>query len=172
MEERPTMAKFEILDLSRILAAIMANPNGLRWSLDFATTVELWYRRFLYLSCVYPNELLVPTEEIDEFWHLHILDTQKYHRDCSYLFGQYLHHFPYLGQRGSDDRILLKKEFAKTLAFFREQFGDDPVSALQRLSGSEYSVEAHCGGSCGRIVAQLEDAVEGDWPHVFPETSH
>jgi hypothetical protein len=37
---------------------------------------------------------LVPTKAIDDVWHFHILDTQKYIEDCMELHGAVVHHFP------------------------------------------------------------------------------
>lgn len=34
------------------------------------------------------------SEDMDQFWHFHILDTPKYTKDCQRLFGLYLHHKP------------------------------------------------------------------------------
>ena len=41
----------------------------------------------------------------------HILDTRAYSRDCEFLFGRFLHHFPYFGMRGDADRAALDRTF-------------------------------------------------------------
>ena len=56
------------------------------------------YRRFLFLKKKYGHQYkLPPSEEIDVFWHHHILDAEKYQKDCQAIFGTYLEHYPYLG---------------------------------------------------------------------------
>ena len=70
------------------------------WSTEHVNDVEAHYRRFLALKMVYRGRLICPTDEIGAFWHAHILDTRAYERDCHALFGQYLHHYPYLGMDG------------------------------------------------------------------------
>jgi hypothetical protein len=73
--------------------------------------------------------VVVPSKEIDIFWHTHILDTQKYMSDCENLFGKYIHHFPYFGMRGEKDRRHLEKAFCETEKLFLLHFGESPVSA-------------------------------------------
>jgi hypothetical protein len=67
----------------------------------------------------------VPTHEIDEFWHQHILDTLKYVDDCQYVFGYFLHHYPYFGLRGAEDAQALADSFEKTRALFIEHFNHE-----------------------------------------------
>lgn len=52
------------------------------------------YKRFLYCLQVLKDTALTPSEEIDEVWHYHILDTQAYHTHCQQVFGHYIHHTP------------------------------------------------------------------------------
>ena len=85
------------LDLESIKFSLTQREDGPNWSLNKAETLEVWYRRFLYLSSIYNDKVLVPSKDIDVFWHTHILDTQKYMLDCENLFGRYIHHFPYFG---------------------------------------------------------------------------
>lgn len=40
------------------------------------------------------SEKLSPDPVTDIVWHTHILFTEKYHRDCEALFGEYIHHRP------------------------------------------------------------------------------
>lgn len=35
-----------------------------------------------------------PNQDVDDFWHQHILNTKMYLKDCEYLFGFILHHDP------------------------------------------------------------------------------
>jgi len=54
------------------------------------------YICFLMLFWLYPNtNYFVPSKLIDRVWHCHLLDTQKYMKDCQLLFGSYIHHFPF-----------------------------------------------------------------------------
>ena len=116
------------LDLESIKFSLTQREDGPNWSLSKAETLEVWYRRFLYLSSIYNDKVIVPSKDIDMFWHTHILDTQKYMLDCENLFGRYIHHFPYFGMRGEKDRNQLKKSFHETEELFLLHFSESPVS--------------------------------------------
>jgi len=65
-----------------------------------------------------------PTETIDEFWHAHILDTEKYFADSNRIFGRYEHHYPYRGLDGRGDEKRWLKSFARAQELYRKEFGD------------------------------------------------
>lgn len=65
-----------------------------------------------------------PSEEVDEFWHNHILDTQKYHQDCDMIFGKYLHHYPYFGIDDKSNELDLQKAFDHMQELHKKEFGD------------------------------------------------
>ncbi|OOF04196.1 hypothetical protein BZG79_14150 [Salinivibrio sp. MA427] len=98
------------------------------WTVEFCREVEDLYRKFLALNMRYPEKKICPTGPIDEFWHAHILDTRAYARDCEILFGEFLHHFPYFGMRGPEDRANLEAAFEKSLDLFVTHFGIDPTA--------------------------------------------
>ncbi len=93
-----------------------------KWPLHIADIVSIQYRNYLLLRLLYPNIDLPPSREIDEFWHNHILHTQKYHKDCESIFGYYLHHNPHSNM----DNINLPTElFEKnTQELYKKHFGD------------------------------------------------
>lgn len=80
------------------------------------------YKNFLFLKFKYPNETLAPSEDIDEFWHNHILDTQRYRQDCEKIFGRYLDHYPYFGIDGITTMDDLNSSFAKTQELHMKEF--------------------------------------------------
>ena len=101
----------------------MYPSSGNGWSREKTTGAIARYLMFLCLIYLYPNRPIIPTLEIDAVWHQHILDTKKYAEDCQRLFGRFIHHFPYFGQRGESDRENLYLAFAETQALFQERFG-------------------------------------------------
>ncbi|MFZ0750165.1 MAG: hypothetical protein WAM70_12455, partial [Pyrinomonadaceae bacterium] len=105
------------------------------WSLEHQTEVEDLYRRFLALNIVYPDRKICPTGPIDEFWHAHILDTRAYEADCEFLFGHFLHHFPYFGMRGPDDFAALQTAFDQSKDLFIRHFGIDPCHGETQARG-------------------------------------
>ena len=96
MKSNISFEKFNAeLDLEPIIFSLTRREDGASWSVEKSRLMEKWYRRFLYLGYLYPGQSVVPTKNLDIFWHTHILDTQKYVDDCKNLFGHYFHHFPY-----------------------------------------------------------------------------
>ena len=140
------MAQVNALELRMIKYKLMDAEHGKGWSIQKAETVERKYKRFLYLSWKHRGKSMVPTEDIDEFWHYHILDTQRYPADCMKLFGYVIHHFPYLGIRGAEDAKALRDAFAETCSIYERELGEPYVeSTTQPLRyaacGNEADVE-------------------------------
>ncbi len=80
----------------------------LGWDKEVVDSIEKEYIRFLALNKTLMEEniniKIIPNRYIDEFWHMHILDTQKYHEDSIKIFGNYFHHFPYYGMQDEKDK--------------------------------------------------------------------
>lgn len=80
------------MDLSKISKKLSEQKGWSKCSAERACDL---YRKFLFLQKKYgENYILSPSEDIDEVWHLHILDTPKYWQDCQQIFGKYFHHVP------------------------------------------------------------------------------
>lgn len=116
-------AYWEALDLTYICELMCSPFYPLpRWQMEQAKLCEKFYKRFLWLLICYPEEELVPSKAIDEFWHHHILHTARYHHDCMQLAGRYLHHHP--SDPAQDDLVQLKKQFARTAYLYEREFGE------------------------------------------------
>lgn len=116
------------LDFTMIVLKITCpDPNIARiWDQESAEKVIQYYKNYLWLLRKYSEEhpILPPSIDIDEIWHHHILDTYKYHHDCLNIFGQFLHHYPYFGLRGSEDNMELNKTFEITQHLHFKEFGE------------------------------------------------
>ncbi|MBD2121481.1 glycine-rich domain-containing protein-like [Trichocoleus sp. FACHB-262] len=123
------LQKVRSLDLGPIAHQLMHSQIGPQWTKLQATRAIARYLGFLYLVGQYPRLQLVPTQEIDQVWHQHILDTHKYAEDCQHLFGRFIHHFPYLGTRGEADQQDWQRAYALTQVLFRKHFGLDLATA-------------------------------------------
>lgn len=117
------MAKVRELDFSMLRRKLVEEYG---WTAEHAAEVEELYRKFLALNAAYPDRKICPTGPIDEFWHAHILDTRAYAADCELVFGGFLHHFPYFGMRGPEDRKNLEEAFESSRELFIRHFGVDP----------------------------------------------
>ncbi len=115
-------------DLGPIKYQLMRNADGEAWNPEKCERIEVEYRRYLALCKNHPEQVIVPSKSVDQFWHVHILDTLKYHQDCDHYFGFYLHHFPYFGMRGDADKKALAESFAASQTLYQDAFGDLPAS--------------------------------------------
>ncbi len=118
------------LDLEPIIVKAMDADEGHGWSFGFAGRVAQEYRKFLVLCFENPDVPVVPSSYVDDFWHLHILDTQKYMEDCEQFLGYMLHHFPYFGMRGEEDAHNLRVAWENTLALYESTFDASAPSDL------------------------------------------
>lgn len=108
------------LDLNYIIVTMCAELYPLpRWSSEDAFHCSQLYKNFLFLQKKYASIPLVPTREIDEFWHNHILYTQNYFRDCLHIFGYYLHHEPASVTENSQRLI---DNFVRTKELYLKEF--------------------------------------------------
>lgn len=85
---------------------------------------------------------MTPSEPLDDIWHAHILDTKKYAEDCDKIFGKFLHHFPYLGMRGAEDKLLLEENYDTTKSLFRKELGIE-------IDVAKNGKASTCYGKCG-----------------------
>lgn len=120
-ESEPSKAEYKIvcLDFTKIKVKLM---KKLGWNTDYANQAEVWYKRFLILMVRHPGQSVVPTPAIDEMWHAHILDTQRYAKDCKEIFGKFIHHCPSYG-----DGDELEKTADITTELFQKAFGESPI---------------------------------------------
>jgi hypothetical protein len=141
----------------------MVEKHG--WTAERAAAAEAEYVRFLILVKMKPGFMLVPwlnpqgRDDLDQFWHQHILDTSKYAADCKALFGRMIHHNPNLlrgSEQESDAAEKTKRLYTRT--FDSGYFGSEADSTSYSSCGacaaataaSHGSHSGHDGGhSCG-----------------------
>lgn len=100
----------------------LARDNG--WSRPFAKKVLREYLRFVYL-CATSKQMLTPSEEVDQAWHLHMVYTRSYWDDlCGEILGFPLHHDPTPGGAGAAEGYAAAYELAKRR--YRDAFGHAP----------------------------------------------
>ncbi len=109
------------LDFSMIISKMVSHQG---WSRKDAEEVSQLYRNFLFLSAKYSDKRLPPSGDIDEFWHNHILDTEKYAQDCDAIFGRFFHHYPYFGIDEKTNQTDLGDAFSDVQRFHHLEFGD------------------------------------------------
>lgn len=121
------------LDLDPIKVKLMHKKSGEGWDLAKANAVEVEYKRFLHLSKEFPGELISPSQDVDTFWHYHILNTMKYAADCEAAFGYFLHHAPSAGLPGEEDEAEQAPGAARTRALYEATFKVPYVAAANAV---------------------------------------
>lgn len=138
------MKEISCIDVEPLLVKAIDKEEGLGWDLDFAISVSKEYLKFLELCMLNPDVSIVPSSHVDEFWHLHILDTQKYYQDCENHLGFFLHHFPYFGMRGKEDEANLKEAWMNTKEIYHMYYGEIPDPKIWQASNRC----PNCGRRC------------------------
>jgi hypothetical protein len=138
------------LDLDPVKVKLIKSEN---WSRHKVDEVEVQYKRYLWLVYKYPNKSIVPSKDVDTFWHNHILDTGKYAEDCERIFGYFVHHFPYFGMRGSSDERKLRRAAQETRNLYLAEFQDVARStdSMSRVSETYELCGGHECSSSSRV---------------------
>ncbi len=131
--EIPVIPDIPDLNLNRLRDRARERKS---WANDRIEKAIVQYQRFLQVCKAYPDQKVCPSEDGDEIWHLHILDTENYARDCDAYFGHFLHHDPCLGE---PDYTSMEN----TVVLFGELFGDS-IEPTDTCAGP--------GGGCGSIM--------------------
>lgn len=95
------------------------------WTLGYAQRAIAEYKKFAFLTVV-ANHQVVPSEQVDQVWHAHVLLTQSYWDEfCPKVLGKKLHHHPARG--GRLERAEFHRLYAQTIASYRQFFGSPPT---------------------------------------------
>lgn len=102
-------------------ASRLARDNG--WTMLYAARVIEEYRRFAFLL-VAAGHMAVPSDQVDQAWHQHLLYTRSWSEFCKTVLRQTLHHDPTKGGAAEKDRF--KTGYEQTLQSYRRFFGEPP----------------------------------------------
>lgn len=131
----------------------MGHRDSLGWPLEQIERAENEYKRYLTLIKLNFRKRLVPSKLMDEFWHMHILDTKAYREDCHKVFGDFIDHYPYFGINGEEDKNKLLSEFEQTKNIYKRQFKEEMGDAYaSRCEDHPCHVPSECAcrvaGAC------------------------
>lgn len=125
----------------------LVEANSEQWNFVRAEKAVLDYQRYMAVTKALGGVQLVPNGDIDEIWHMHVLDTRAYMQDCDALFGEYLHHYPYFGMLGEENQQQWFDVQAQSEQFWQRLFNEP----LYRND----SVAQKCPQACPCHVEQL-----------------
>lgn len=165
--EKKDLAKWELiqaLDLSKVKEKLKSKKGfWWKWKND-VNKIELQYKQFLYTAAINPEEIVVPfSQDMDDLWHEHILDTSKYEKDCMAIFGKIFHHNPHLPV-GSKEQV---KAYTKTKEMYKEAFAEKAKSKSSDnpgCSGSTF-IPIFCGGGVSQSHAAVSHHDSGSHSH-------
>ena len=120
------IAAIQALDLESVKLRVTDPKLGEGWTRTYADSIEVAYKNYLSMLVKYQDDAedILLSEDVDEFWHTHILQTIKYTADCEAIFGKYLHHAPHVGEITAAD---LEKRAAmadRTRRLYEKEFGN------------------------------------------------
>lgn len=110
------------LNLDRIKWKLSEPEEGRGWSQELCDHAETEYKKYLTMVKLFPEQDIVPNRMVNKFWHQHILDTRAYAKDCNSVFGRFIHHYPYFGMYGAEDRQELVAAFERTKEIYKSLF--------------------------------------------------
>ena len=131
IDKNQILPEIEELDFEKIKykLSLKKSDDGLEWSKEKIEIAENEYKKYLTLIKLFYPKSIVPSKIMDEFWHMHILDTKSYRQDCEKIFGRFIDHFPYFGIYGNEDRANLLDSFEETKQLYKEIFNEYPFDA-------------------------------------------
>lgn len=128
--EQDVIAAIQALDLDAVRVRIMDAELGEGWTREYADSIEVAYKNYLTMLVKYQDhaEEILLSEDVDEFWHTHILQTIKYTEDCERVFGGFLHHSPHVGERSPADMERRAMLAEKTRDLYQREFGSARIA--------------------------------------------
>jgi len=142
MENEPKF--FSWLDLSRFVPKLLKEEAESIPTAPIAWSAIVEYKRFLALKQKFPTTEIAPSPIIDKVWHMHILDTKQYMKDCNLIFGEYMHHYPSFDP-DEDEQIVMMDRYHRTLELYQQVFGFPATELIwSRIPSGEQLIIAEC----------------------------
>src|SRR5712692_6979251 len=119
------IAAIQEIDLETVKIRVMDPVRGEGWTREYADSIEVAYKTYLTMLAKHPDDAedILLSEDVDEFWHTHILQTMKYAEDCQNVFGNFLHHEPHVGEVTSEDLERRDAQAEKTQRLYEREYG-------------------------------------------------
>jgi len=152
------VAAIQVLDLESVKTRMMDPVRGEGWTREYADSIEVTYKNYLTMLAKYPEDAedIALSQDTDEFWHTHILQTTKYATDCQAVFGNFLHHEPHLEEITPEYQDKKDASAEKTRRLYEREFG---VGMDAAWSGT--AINAENAASSGARIESAESASSG-----------
>lgn len=134
LTSKNVLAQVMSYDLSLIRERFLKDHPELSSSLE---SIELLYRQYMYLCAIQPKmSLSVPSNEVDKFWHCHIIHTQAYQNFCNDIAGYFVHHAPHSALTTNEEKKVARRNL---LSLFMIHFKNSKNVEFLKC-GLEFSV--------------------------------
>src|SRR5690349_11713197 len=151
---REVIAGIQALDLESVKLRVMDPKLGEGWTRAYADSIEVAYKNYLTMLVKYQDDAedILLSEDVDEFWHTHILQTIKYTDDCEAVFGKYLHHTPHVGEVTEADLEKRAELAEKTRRLYEKEFGGESQSRTAWSGSVDKTANAAFSGAAVRAA--------------------
>jgi hypothetical protein len=101
------------------------------WTQEYSIKVANEYVKFMFLRS--KNSKLSPSNDIDKFWHQHILNTKHYYDFCIEKFKKFIHHDP----EDSSDQEKRIKRLDETTEIYKKLYNSNPPANVWNSNYAE-----------------------------------
>lgn len=112
--------KIKKLNLDYVIEQMLVDRHETGWSLYDLLRIEKLYKKFLMQKLANPKSNSGHSVEVDAFWRQHILNTEKYTKDCQGIFGKFVHYTPIVKKEGLADLMGLKAKILNTFGTLQQ----------------------------------------------------
>ncbi len=95
---------------------------------------------------------IVPTKEIDDVWHIHMLDPISYYKACMEYHGKLIGHDPAL-ENSEEEKSKLHSLFLETAKIWREAYGEEYSGMAADCDGPDHTCLECSTGNCMYVDA-------------------
>lgn len=145
------MSKIEtnprLLSIDLVTASYRASSFPTDWSREKREQEARRYEQFLLLAARRPGLRATPTRDIDEMWHLHMLNPVAYYEDSVRIFGTIFDHDGGFGTAPGELEVL-KAAFRNFAAVWLEEFGEPYVRDMPNEETGAINCWHDCSNRC------------------------
>lgn len=114
---------------------IIQIENEYKWTREYAQNVSMEYIKFMELRSKNPK--LSPSNDVDKFWHQHILNTVHYRNFCNIKFRKFIDHDP----EDANDVFTRNERLNNTIKTYNNTYSIVPPSKIWNNNTPETSIK-------------------------------
>jgi hypothetical protein len=98
---------------------------------------------------------IVPTKEIDDVWHLHMLDPVSYYNACMSYHNKIIGHNPAL-ESSEEEKSNLDSMFLMTGKLWKKEYGEEYSGSAADCDGPDHTCLECSMGDCSWGIEAIE----------------